>query len=56
VNCIFDPTLEGAQVAMVLWAFYGAGAALVILAQQNRFPSLATTSWDSEPKRRLSIR
>ncbi len=41
INAIFDPTLEGAQVAMLLWAFYGAGAALVILAQQGRFPSLA---------------
>jgi hypothetical protein len=56
VNCIFDPTLEGAQVAMILWAFYGVGAALVILAQQNRFPSLATTSWDSDLKRRTTVR
>ncbi len=56
VNCIFDPTLEGAQVAMILWTFFGVGAALVILAQQNRFPSLATTSWDSAPKRRAAAR
>lgn len=44
VNAIFDPTLEGAQVAMLLWAFFGAGAAMVILAQQNRFPSLAAAT------------
>jgi phage FluMu gp28-like protein len=50
INAIFDPTLEGAQVAMLMWAFYGAGAALVILAQQNRFPSLATTSWESDTR------
>lgn len=47
VNCIFDPTLEGAQVAMVLWAFFGVGSALVILAQQNRFPSLASLGKDA---------
>ena len=40
INAIFDPTLEGAQVAMLLWAFFGAGAALVILGQQNRIPDL----------------
>lgn len=49
VNAIFDPTLEGAQVAMLLWAFFGAGAALVVLAQQNRFPSLATISRHDQP-------
>jgi O-antigen ligase len=46
INAIFDPTLEGAQVSMLLWAFFGAGAALIILAQQNRFPSLAALSRD----------
>ncbi|MGA9594547.1 MAG: O-antigen ligase family protein [Acidimicrobiia bacterium] len=56
VNCIFDPTLEGAQVAMVMWAFYGAGAALVILAQQNRFPSLTALSLKTTPKRRVAVR
>ena len=56
VNCIFDPTLEGAQVAMVLWAFYGVGAALIILAQHNRFPSLATTTWDNTAQRRVTAR
>lgn len=56
VNCVFDPTLEGAQVAMVLWAFFGLGAALVILAQQNRFPSLATMSLDDTAQRRISVR
>jgi hypothetical protein len=56
VNCIFDPTLEGAQVAMVLWGFFGAGAGLVVLAQQNRFPSLETTSFDSTSKRPVAVR
>ena len=55
VNCFFDPTLEGAQVAMVLWAFYGAGAALVILAQQNRFPSLTSTSLNNKPRQRAAV-
>lgn len=41
-NAIFDPTLEGAQVSMLLWAFFGAGAALVVLGRQNRFPSLVS--------------
>jgi hypothetical protein len=40
VNAIFDPTLEGAQVSMLLWAFFGIGSSLVILSQQNRFPQL----------------
>ena len=57
VNCIFDPTLEGAQVAMMLWSFFGAGAALIVLAQQNRFPSLASTTWESaSPEARASHR
>jgi hypothetical protein len=41
VNAIFDPTLEGAQVAMLLWAFFGAGSSMVILSQQDRLPQLA---------------
>jgi O-antigen ligase len=56
VNCFFDPTLEGAQVAAVLWAFFGAGVALVVLAQQNRFPSFATTSWQHASRARSGIR
>ena len=56
INAIFDPTLEGAQVAMVLWAFFGVGAALVILAQQNRFPSLAELTLDSQSRSRISVR
>jgi hypothetical protein len=56
VNCFFDPTLEGAQVAALLWAFFGAGVALVVLAQQNRFPSFATTTWDAASKHRTGIR
>ena len=35
VNAIFDPTLEGPQVSMWLWAFYGAGAALTVLARRG---------------------
>jgi hypothetical protein len=31
LNAIFDPTLEGPQVAVWLWAFFGLGAALPLL-------------------------
>jgi len=31
VNAIFDPTLEGPQVAVWLWVFFGIGAALPLL-------------------------
>ena len=55
VNAIFDPTLEGAQVAMQLWAFFGVGAALVILAQQNRFPSLASIGSDRSTRSPVRI-
>lgn len=34
VNAIFDPTLEGPQVSMWLWVFYGAGAALIVMAHR----------------------
>jgi hypothetical protein len=44
VNAIFDPTLEGAQVAVILWTFFGAGTAMVILARQNRLPDMGSTS------------
>ena len=54
INAIFDPTLEGAQVAMLLWAFFGAGAALIILAQQNRFPSLAMVTWEDPVRNRTT--
>ncbi len=40
MNAIFDPTLEGAQVAMLLWALFGAGVAMVILFRQDRLPSI----------------
>ena len=33
VNAFFDPTLEGPQVAMVLWFIFGIGAALPLLAE-----------------------
>ncbi|MCP4307096.1 MAG: O-antigen ligase family protein [bacterium] len=35
VNAIFDPTLEGPQVSIWLWTFYGAGAALTVLARRG---------------------
>ena len=38
VNAIFDPTLEGAQVAVMLWAFVGSGAAIALLERTNRLP------------------
>ncbi|MCP3995511.1 MAG: O-antigen ligase family protein [bacterium] len=56
VNAIFDPTLEGAQVAMLLWAFFGAGAALVVLAQQNRFPSLTSIDSAGDTQSRVTAR
>lgn len=55
VNAIFDPTLEGAQVAMVLWAFFGVGAALIILAQQNRFPALDSITRDVGTPQRHTV-
>ena len=57
VNAIFDPTLEGAQVSFLLWAFFGSGAALVILAQQNRFPSLVESKASPDPgaKSRIAV-
>ena len=33
VNAFFDPTLEGPQVAMVLWFIFGIGAALPLMAE-----------------------
>lgn len=39
-NAIFDPTLEGAQVAVMLWTFFGVGSAMGVLLRQNRLPSL----------------
>jgi O-antigen ligase len=55
VNCIFDPTLEGAQVAMFLWAIFGAGVALIILAQQHRFPSLTMNGLRSGSRPSLTV-
>lgn len=55
VNCIFDPTLEGAQVAMFLWAIFGAGVALIILAQQHRFPSLTVADGRTRSRTRLTV-
>jgi hypothetical protein len=31
VNAIFDPTIEGPQVGLVLWTIFGLGAALPLL-------------------------
>ncbi len=56
VNAIFDPTLEGAQVAMLLWAFFGAGAALVVLARQKRFPSLTSIDSADDAQSRVTAR
>jgi hypothetical protein len=54
VNAIFDPTLEGAQVAFWLWSFFGAGAALVVLAQHNRFPLFSDRGSSGRPDTVLS--
>jgi len=39
VNAVFDPTLEGPQVGMWLWFFFGLGASLQLV--YHGFPSLA---------------
>ena len=41
VNAIFDPTLEGPQVAWWLWGILGLGVAIVTLDQAGRLPALA---------------
>lgn len=53
INAIFDPTLEGAQVAVVMWTIYGFGAALVLLNHQNRLPEF-TAGVGSRSARRYS--
>lgn len=35
INAVFDPTLEGPQVSMWLWAFFGSGAALVAMSRHD---------------------
>ncbi len=41
VNAIFDPTLEGPQVAWWLWAMLGFGISLVTLDQAGRLPAMS---------------
>ncbi|MDJ0498200.1 MAG: O-antigen ligase family protein [Acidimicrobiia bacterium] len=41
VNAIFDPTLEGPQVAWWLWAMLGFGISLVTLHQAGRLPAMS---------------
>ena len=41
VNAIFDPTLEGPQVAWWLWAFLGFGISYVTLERSGRLPQLS---------------
>lgn len=41
VNAIFDPTLEGPQVAWWLWAFLGFGISYISLARTGRLPQLS---------------
>jgi hypothetical protein len=42
LNAFFDPTLEGPQVGMWLWFFFGLGAALQLV--YHGFPTLAVSS------------
>lgn len=41
VNAVFDPTLEGPQVAWWLWAMLGFGISLVTLDQSGRLPAMS---------------
>ncbi|MEA2000977.1 MAG: O-antigen ligase family protein [Actinomycetota bacterium] len=41
VNAIFDPTLEGPQVAWWLWAFLGFGISYTTLERTGRLPQLS---------------
>lgn len=41
VNAIFDPTLEGPQVAWWLWAMVGFGVAFITLERSGRLPLLS---------------
>ena len=41
VNAVFDPTLEGPQVAWWLWAMLGFGISLVALDQAGRLPAMS---------------
>lgn len=44
VNAIFDPALEGPQVAWWMWGFVGFGIALSVLERWNQLPALRLTA------------
>ena len=44
VNAIFDPTLEGPQVAWWLWGFVGFGIGMVALERWRRLPEVSLVS------------
>lgn len=52
VNAIFDPTLEGPQVAWWLWAMVGFGVAFTTLERTGHLPALALESPRRAPQRR----
>jgi hypothetical protein len=54
INSIFDPALEGPQVAWWLWAMLGLGIAMVALERIGRLPdlNLAATSPSPAPTQR----
>lgn len=41
VNAVFDPTLEGPQVAWWMWGMFGLGIAMVTLERADRLPYLS---------------
>jgi len=53
VNAIFDPTLEGAQVAVLLWTLVGSGAAIALLERTNRLPESRVVMSYSEKRSKL---
>jgi hypothetical protein len=46
VNAIFDPTLEGPQVAWWMWGILGLGIAIVTLDRANRLPAISLGQGD----------
>lgn len=44
VNAIFDPALEGPQVAWWMWGFVGFGIALSVLERWDQLPALSLTA------------
>jgi len=55
VNAIFDPTLEGPQVAWWLWGFVGFGIGLTVLERWNRLPEIALAASDPSSDRRFLV-